>query len=46
MWKLLSWIFGTVPHMLIIEKLLKYDLDEQMVKWIKNWLNVSAQSSG
>lgn len=43
---LLSWNFGTVPRKFSIEKLLKYGLDEQIVKWIKNWLNVSAAGSG
>lgn len=38
--------FDTVPHKTHSEKMLKCGLDEQTVRWIKNWLNCPAQSSG
>ncbi|GAB0177311.1 mitochondrial enolase superfamily member 1 [Grus japonensis] len=31
--------FDTAFHKILIEKLLKYGLDEQTVRWIENWLN-------
>ncbi|KAK4826088.1 hypothetical protein QYF61_005047 [Mycteria americana] len=31
--------FNTVCHKILIEKLMKYGLDEQTVRWIENWLN-------
>ncbi|KAJ7395456.1 hypothetical protein BTVI_154565 [Pitangus sulphuratus] len=35
--------FKAIPHKVIIKKLLKYELDEQTVKWVENWRNVWAQ---
>lgn len=29
----------TVPHKILIDKLLMYGLDEQTARWIENWLN-------
>ena len=29
-------VFNTVPHKILTEKLLKYGLDKQTVRWIKN----------
>lgn len=37
--------FDSVFHEILIEKLLKYGLDEQVVKWIENWLNGQSQST-
>ena len=31
--------FNTISHKVLIEKLLKYGLDEDTVRWIENWLN-------
>ncbi|KAK4830683.1 hypothetical protein QYF61_012852 [Mycteria americana] len=31
--------FYIVSHKILIEKLMKYGLDEQTVRWIENWLN-------
>ena len=31
--------FDTVSHKILIEKLMKYGLDEQTGSWIENWLN-------
>jgi len=33
----------TVSQMMLIQKLVKYGLDEQAVRWIENWLNGQAQ---
>ena len=30
--------FDTMSHRLLIEKLMKYGLDEETVRWIENWL--------
>ena len=35
--------FVTVRHKILLEKLLKYGLDEQAVRLIENWLNGQAQ---
>lgn len=35
--------FDSVPHKILIEKLSKYGLDGQSVKWIENWLNDQTQ---
>ncbi|GAB0204001.1 mitochondrial enolase superfamily member 1 [Grus japonensis] len=35
--------FDTVSHKILIEKLMKYGLDKQTVRWIENWLNGQAQ---
>ena len=35
--------FDTVFQKILIEKLLKYGLAEQTVRWIENWLNGRAQ---
>ncbi|PKU45823.1 rna-directed dna polymerase from mobile element jockey- hypothetical protein [Limosa lapponica baueri] len=35
--------FGTVSHRMLIEKLMKYGLDEQTVRWTENWLNCQIQ---
>ncbi|GAB0186715.1 trace amine-associated receptor 2 [Grus japonensis] len=35
--------FDTVSHKIFIEKLMNYGLDDQIVKWIENWLNSQAQ---
>lgn len=35
--------FDTVSPKILTEKLLKYGLDEQAVRWIKNWVNGWAQ---
>ncbi|KAK4806805.1 LOW QUALITY PROTEIN: hypothetical protein QYF61_005601, partial [Mycteria americana] len=35
--------FDTVSHKILIQKLMKYGLDEQTVRWIENWLNGWAQ---
>ncbi|GAB0208209.1 mitochondrial enolase superfamily member 1 [Grus japonensis] len=35
--------FDTVSHSILIEKLMKYMLDEQTMRWIENWLNSQAQ---
>ncbi|KAK4824064.1 hypothetical protein QYF61_009915 [Mycteria americana] len=39
----ISKAFGTVSHRILIEKLMKYGLDEQTMRWIENWLNCQAQ---
>ncbi|KAK4818206.1 hypothetical protein QYF61_008590 [Mycteria americana] len=31
--------FDTASHNILTDKLMKYGLDEQTVKWIENWLN-------
>lgn len=31
--------FDTDPSKILIEMLLKYGLDEQMLRWVKQWLN-------
>ena len=36
--------FDTVSQKIFIEKVMKYGLDEQTVKWTENWLNGRAQS--
>ncbi|PKU31592.1 rna-directed dna polymerase from mobile element jockey- hypothetical protein [Limosa lapponica baueri] len=40
----LSKVFDTVSHKILIQKLMKYGLDEQTVRWIENWLNGWAQT--
>ncbi|KAK4806997.1 hypothetical protein QYF61_000326 [Mycteria americana] len=35
--------FDTVSRKILIEKLMKYGLDEQTVGWVENWLNSWAQ---
>lgn len=35
--------FDTDPHEIILEKLLRYGLEEQTVRWIENWLNIQAR---
>jgi len=35
----LSGAFETASHNILLEKQMKYSLDEQTVKWIENWLN-------
>lgn len=35
--------FDAVYHQILPEKLLKYELDEQTVRLIENWLNGKAQ---
>ena len=35
--------FDSVSHMILIEKLLMYGLDEETVRWVENWLNGEAQ---
>ena len=35
--------FHAVSHKILIEKLMKYRLNEQSLKWIENWLNGGAQ---
>ncbi|KAK4811069.1 hypothetical protein QYF61_016355, partial [Mycteria americana] len=35
--------FDTVSHKILIDKLMKYGLDEQTVRWFENWLNGWAQ---
>lgn len=37
--------FDSVFREILKEKLLKYGLDEQTVKWIENWLNGQSQST-
>lgn len=32
-------LFDTVSHKDLINKLLKYGLDRQTVRWIESWLN-------
>lgn len=32
-------LFDTVSHMDLINKLMKYGLDRQTVRWIQSWLN-------
>lgn len=34
-----SKIFNTISHEIITEKLTKYRLDEQSVRWTEKWLN-------
>ncbi|KAK4822924.1 hypothetical protein QYF61_023424 [Mycteria americana] len=35
--------FDTISHKIVIEKLMKCGLDEQIVRWIENWLDGWAQ---
>lgn len=35
--------FGSVSLKILIEKLMYNDLDQQMVRWIENWLSDQAQ---
>ncbi|KAK4826443.1 LOW QUALITY PROTEIN: hypothetical protein QYF61_009140 [Mycteria americana] len=39
-----STAFDTVSHKILTDKLLMYGMDEQIVRWIGNWLNGQAQS--
>lgn len=36
--------FDTVFHHILIDKMMKYGLDNQARRWIANWLNCWAQS--
>lgn len=35
--------FGSVSLKILIEKLMYNELDQQMARWIENWLNDQAQ---
>jgi len=35
----LSKAVGIDSHEILIEKLMKYDLDEYTVRWCENWMN-------
>ena len=35
--------FDTVSHNIITDKLIKYGLDKQTVRWTEKWLNSQAQ---
>lgn len=39
-----SIVSDTVSHNIFIDKLRKYELDEQMVTWTENWLSSQGQS--
>lgn len=36
-------VFDTVSHSILTEELVKHGLNEQMLRWIENWLNRQAQ---
>ncbi|KAK4818078.1 hypothetical protein QYF61_004628 [Mycteria americana] len=38
--------FDTVSHNILIEKLMKYGLDEQTVRWTENWLMARPRGLG
>jgi len=38
-----SKVYGAVFHRILIEKLMKYGTDKQMIRRIENWLNGQAQ---
>ncbi|KAK4815764.1 LOW QUALITY PROTEIN: hypothetical protein QYF61_007182 [Mycteria americana] len=38
--------FDTVSHKILLDKLLKHELDEQTVSWVENWLNDQVQTMG
>lgn len=39
-----SIVSDTVSHNIFIDKLRKYELDEQMVTWTENWLSSQGQN--
>ncbi|GAB0187969.1 mitochondrial enolase superfamily member 1 [Grus japonensis] len=38
-----SKVFGTVPHSLLLEKLMRYGLDKWSMQWVGNWLTGCTQ---